>query len=199
LQAELSFQEWILHVRAGDPQAAAALVRRYAPLLERAIRPSLFRRRLHRVLEVTDISQAVLARFFRHAADGRFCLDRPEQVRKLLLRMVRNQVNDEARHHRALRRDHVRLERGFPQEGLELLADTAPEPGAVVAGRELVGELYRRLSDDERDLAEQRAQGRDWAALAAERGSTPDALRKQLARAFDRAARALGLGATTAT
>jgi DNA-directed RNA polymerase specialized sigma24 family protein len=195
LSEEVSFPDWVRRLRAGDERAAAALVRQYAPLLERAARLRLLRRRLHRVVEAPDVSQAVLARFFRLAAAGRFCLDRPEQVRKLLLRMTRNQVYDEARHHGARRRDHTRLAQGFPQERLDLVEDTAPAPGAVVASRELLGELYRRLSDDERDLAEQRAQGRDWATLAAERGSTPDALRKQLARAFGRAGRGLGLGA----
>jgi DNA-directed RNA polymerase specialized sigma24 family protein len=195
LSGELSFEEWVRHLRAGDERVAADLVRQYAPLLERAARVRLFRRRLHRVLEAPDISQAVLARFFRRTADGCFRLERPEQVRKLLLRMTRNQVFDEARHHRAHRRDHTRLAHGFPQEGLDLVVDTAPAPSAVVAGRELLGELYRRLTDDERDLAEQRARGRDWASIAAERGSTPDALRKQLARAFGRAGRGLGLGA----
>jgi hypothetical protein len=197
LTDELSFQDWIRHLRAGDERAAAELVRQYAPMLERAARLRLFRRRLHRVLEAPDISQTVLARFFRQTAAGCFHLERPEQVRKLLLRMTRNQICDEARHHRAHRRDHTRLAHGFPQEGLHLVVDTAPAPAAVVAGRELLGELYRRLNEDERDLAEQRAQGRDWASLAAERGSTPDALRKQLARAFDRAGRGLGLGAVS--
>jgi DNA-directed RNA polymerase specialized sigma24 family protein len=191
---ELSFREWIGHVRAGDEEAATELVRQYAPVLEKAVRRRLLRRRLHRVLEAPDVSQAVLARFFCQARAGRFCLERPEQVRKLLLRMARNQVSDEARHHRARRRDLTRLEDGFSQEGLELLEDTAPAPVAVVAWRELVVELFRRLSDDERELAEQRAEGRAWASLAAQRGSTPDALRKQLARAVDRAGRGLGLG-----
>jgi DNA-directed RNA polymerase specialized sigma24 family protein len=193
LPGELAFKEWMGRVRAGDQQAAAALVGRYAPLVEKSVRVRLFRLRLHRLLEAADVSQVVLARFFRHAAAGRLRLERPEQVRKVLLRMARNDVIDAARHHRAARRDHTRIERGFPQDGLELFEDTAPTPGAVVAARDLLGALFRRLSDEDRDLAEQRALGRDWAALAAERGTTPGALRKRLARALDRAGRTLGL------
>jgi hypothetical protein len=42
-------------------------------------------------------------------------------------------------------------------------------------------------------LADQRALNRDWAQIAAERGGTPEALRKKLVRAVDRVAQELGL------
>jgi len=42
--------------------------------------------------------------------------------------------------------------------------------------------------------AEQRALGRDWAAIAAERGDKPDALRVKLHRAIERVAKKLDLG-----
>jgi RNA polymerase sigma-70 factor (ECF subfamily) len=48
------------------------------------------------------------------------------------------------------------------------------------------------LPPPERYLAEQRAQGREWAGLAAEVGGTPEALRKRLGRALDRVLRELG-------
>jgi RNA polymerase sigma-70 factor (ECF subfamily) len=49
------------------------------------------------------------------------------------------------------------------------------------------------LSPEERDLADQRALNRDWAQIAAERGATPEALRKKLTRAINRVAHELGL------
>jgi hypothetical protein len=62
-----------------------------------------------------------------------------------------------------------------------------------VAGAELLHEFRRRLSADERQLADQRAAGLGWNEIAAERGESPEALRKQLARAIDRVSQELGL------
>ena len=63
----------------------------------------------------------------------------------------------------------------------------------IAVGRELLERVRRELTDDERELADQRALGRDWPEIAAERGATPDALRKKLTRALDRVAGRLGL------
>lgn len=48
----------------------------------------------------------------------------------------------------------------------------------------------QRLSDEERPLAERRAAGPAWAAIAAEMGGTAQSRRKQLERAVERVARA---------
>ena len=52
--------------------------------------------------------------------------------------------------------------------------------------RALWEEVRRRLSEEERRLADLRAQGCDWAEIAARLGGTAEACRKQLARAVDR-------------
>src|SRR5262249_43542519 len=54
-------------------------------------------------------------------------------------------------------------------------------------------EFRKRLTDEERRLAEHRAAGRGWADIAAECGGSPEALRKQLARGIDRVGQELGL------
>jgi hypothetical protein len=51
----------------------------------------------------------------------------------------------------------------------------------------------RRLTEEERRLADRRTAGREWAEIAAAWGRSPDALRKQLARGLDRVARELRL------
>jgi hypothetical protein len=56
----------------------------------------------------------------------------------------------------------------------------------MVAGRELLEEFRRRLSEEERALADLRAQGCEWPEIAARLGGTPEARRKQFARAVDR-------------
>ena len=49
------------------------------------------------------------------------------------------------------------------------------------------------LNEEERQIADLRSQGLDWAGVAAQLGGTPQARRMQLARAVDRVARELGL------
>jgi hypothetical protein len=63
----------------------------------------------------------------------------------------------------------------------------------VVAGEELLRAFRGRLTAEERDLAERRARGDSWAAIAAELGGDPDALRVRLGRAIDRVTAELGL------
>ncbi len=70
---------------------------------------------------------------------------------------------------------------------------TDPTASRVVSAREMLQTVWGRLSKDERWLAEQRALDRPWAELAAEVGTTPEALRKKHTRALDRVANELGL------
>jgi hypothetical protein len=61
-----------------------------------------------------------------------------------------------------------------------------PSPSRLVAGRELLDEFRRRLTESERSMADLRGQGYGWVEIAARMGSTAEACRKQLARAIDR-------------
>jgi RNA polymerase sigma-70 factor (ECF subfamily) len=189
-----AFAALVTRVRAGDPAAAAELVRQYEPEIRRVVRLRLTDVRLRRAVDSVDVCQSVLARFFVGVAAGEFDLAGPEQLVKLLARMARNRVIDHARREQAAARDR-RREQGS-DSALANLADRAETPSRVIAGRELLGEVHRRLSDEERYLAEQRQQGRDWADLAAELGKGPEGLRKQLTRALERVARELRLGET---
>jgi RNA polymerase sigma-70 factor (ECF subfamily) len=187
-----AFQDLIRRVRRGEEAAAAELVRTYEPEIRRAVRIRLTDPRLGRLFDSMDICQSVLANFFVRVAAGQFDLDQPEQLLKLLVTMARNKLKDQARKHRSDRRDNRRLQAGSP-DVLEGVADTGPSPSRIVAGQEMLREVRRQLSDEERFLADQRALGREWADIAAERHERPDALRKRLARAIDRVARQLGL------
>jgi RNA polymerase sigma-70 factor (ECF subfamily) len=183
--------ELLRRIRAGDGAAAAELVRLYEPELRRAVRVKLTDPRLRRVLDSLDVCQSVLGNFFVRAAAGQFELDSPRQLLGLLVTMARNKVLDHARRQQAGRRDQRRVA-GDP-EALEAVADPAPSPSQVLVGRELLERVRAGLSAEERDLADQRAAGRDWAVIAAEHGGSPEALRKKLARALDRVARQIGL------
>jgi RNA polymerase sigma-70 factor (ECF subfamily) len=185
------FRELIARVRAGDEAAARELVRTYEPTIRRTVRIRLADPRLRRVLDSMDICQSVFGSFFARAALGQYDLDDPQQLLRLLVNMSRKKLIDHERHERAARRDFTRTQAaGILEHDLAARAET---PSQEVAGAELLEEMRRRLSPEERRLAEMRAAGRDWVGIAAEEGDTPEALRKKLDRAVDRVAAELGL------
>ncbi len=194
-----SFQELIAQVRAGDEHAAAELVRRYEPAIRRAARVRLLDTRLNRLLDSMDICQSVMASFFVRTALGQFELDTPEQLLKLLATMTRNKLAGQVKGHGAARRDFRRVTAeqgdrdGEAQSGPERIAGHDPTPSRDLAARELLDEALRRLSAEERRILDCREQGGQWTEIAAELGSSPEAIRKRLARAVDRVAHELGL------
>src|SRR5262249_12856502 len=191
MSEEIAFQDLIRRVRAGDAKAADELVRSYEPAIRRAARVRLVDARLGRVLDSMDICQSVLASFFVRAALGQYELDKPEQLLKLLATMARNKLADHARQQQAVRRDNRRVEAG--SVGERQLAAPGSTPSQHIAAKEIFSEVQKRLTPDERILADHRAQGREWSDIAAELGGTPEALRKRLSRAIDRVADELGL------
>jgi RNA polymerase sigma factor (sigma-70 family) len=183
--SENNFSDFIRRVRAGDEEAARELVERYEPVIRREVRMRLRDPRLFSQLEWTDVCQSVMASFFVRAAAGQYDLGQPEDVLRLLVVMTRHKLSNQRRRNQAERRDYRRLEACTP-EFLDARSEQAPSPSRMVAGRELLEEFRRRLSDEERQVADLRGQGREWAEIAVELGGTPEARRKQLARAIDR-------------
>jgi RNA polymerase sigma-70 factor (ECF subfamily) len=184
------FQELIRRVRAGDECAAADLVRTYEPAIRRAARIRLVDSRLRRVFDSMDISQSVFASFFVRAALGQYELDKPEQLLKLLVDMSHKKLADHAREQTAARRDYRRVRSAAHDD--EFVANGL-SPALQAQGKELLQEFRKRLSAEERQLADERALGRQWEQIAAARGGSAEALRKRLARAVDRIAQELDL------
>jgi RNA polymerase sigma-70 factor (ECF subfamily) len=186
-----TFRDLMRRVRAGDAAAATELVRTYEPAIRRAVRVRLEDTRLQRLCDSMDICQSVLASFFLRATAGQYDLEQPEQLFKLLVSMARNKLTDEARRQAAECRGGGRVAEG------EVRAldrpDPAGSPSEQLIGQELLDEFRKRLSDEERQLADRRALGQEWTDIAAELGGSPEALRKRLTRAVDRVARELGL------
>jgi RNA polymerase sigma factor (sigma-70 family) len=190
----------IRRVRAGDEAAATELVRRYEPTIRRRLRIWLRLQdpALRRAFDSADVCQSVLASFFARTALGQYDLESPGQVGALLVKMARHKLLHRVSWHRAGRRD-VRRERhgdgGDDGDPASAAVSADPSPSACAAGRDLLEQVRRRLTAEERALVERRGQGYDWAAIAAELGGTAEARRKQLARALDRVAGDLGLDA----
>jgi RNA polymerase sigma-70 factor (ECF subfamily) len=133
----------------------------------------------------------VLGSFFIRVATGQYKLETPEQLLKLLTTMARNKLISQARRQHAQRRDRRRSTSDSPDE--VLLKSPDPSPSKQVALRDLLQEVDRRLSPEERRILALRNAGQDWASVALELGATAEALRRRLSRALDRVAEELGL------
>lgn len=188
---DTAFRDLIGRVRAGDEAAATQLVRDYEPVIRRVVRIQLRDRRLRRVLDSLDICQSVLRSFFVRAALGQYELSTPQELLNLLSRIARHKLADQVKQHQRECRDVRRVESGSLDE--RAIAAVASSPSEHVANQELLAEFRKRLSADERHLAEQRALGRGWAEIAAAAGGSPEGLRKKLGRAVARIGRELGL------
>jgi RNA polymerase sigma-70 factor (ECF subfamily) len=180
-----TFASFIRRIREGDEEAARELVERYEPVIRREVRMRMRDPRLYSRFDWTDICQSVMVSFFSRAALGQYDLEQPDQLPRLLVAMTRHKLAKQVRRHGAERRDYRRLEGADPAY-LAGQAAAGASPSRLVAGRELLAEFRRRLSDEERLLADLRGQGCEWAEIAAKLGGTPQARRKQLARAIDR-------------
>jgi hypothetical protein len=110
---------------------------------------------------------------------------------RLLGSMVRHKAAAEARRQNAQCRDQRRNE--ADDAAVQEALTPEPSPSRIVAGRELLQQFRQRLSEQERQLADLRGQGREWNDIAAELGESAEALRKRLERGIRRVARALGL------
>jgi RNA polymerase sigma-70 factor (ECF subfamily) len=185
------FDDLILRLRSGDPRAAEELVRKYEPVIRLEVRCRLRDRRLRRAFDSMDVCQSVLGSFFVRAAAGQYDLEQPDQLRKLLVGMARKKLLVQIRREQAQCRDIRRLE---PIDQDECAAIAAhPSPSGQCEAKDLLHHVQQRLTTEERQLAEMRAQGQQWPDIAAQVGGTPRGRRMQLSRALDRVARELGL------
>lgn len=178
-------------IEHGDQAAVETFVRCYEAEIRRAIRVRLTDPRLRRVLDSADVCQSVFANFFVRVALGEYDLNHPADIAALLIAMARNKLLDQVRHLHARKRDQRRV--AADDAGLAVTMAPQESPSQIVAGRDLAAEVRKRLTDDERQLADLRGAGLEWPEIAAQLHAQPDALRKKLTRALDRIAAELGL------
>jgi RNA polymerase sigma-70 factor (ECF subfamily) len=186
-----AFVDLICRLRAGDPRAAEELVRAYESAIRMEVRCRLRDPRLRRTFDSMDVCQSVLASFFVRAAAGAYDLEQPDQLRKLLVGMARKKLLFQVRKQRAQCRDVRRLEPISRDDCAAVASD--PRPSRQYEALDLLHNFQQRLTPEERQLADLRAQGREWQDIAAQVGGTPSGRRKQLTRAINRIARELGL------
>ena len=188
-QESFSFNSLMFRLRSGDSDAATELVHQYEPEVRRFVRFRLFSSSLRRIIDSMDISQSVLARFFVQLEAGEINITSHEQLRSLLMVMTRNHLFDVARRQQAQKRDV----RKIVTDEFEMVADSGDTPSKQIADAEILDLMQARLSDDERHLVQERLDGKPWEEIATELKSTAEAVRKQMTRAIDRAAKELGV------
>ena len=192
MSVKLSLEQLMQRLALGDEDAAEELLRDYEPEVRRFVRFRLSSPTIRRFVDSLDVTQSVFAKFFVELRRGQISLQNSQQLRGFLFTMARNKLFDKTRREHAAKRDARRLS---AQDGAarDSLTDDAPTPSEQLANNELVEMIRRQLSEDDLYLVEQRFDGRAWDDLADELGSTPDAIRKRMTRAVDRAARELGV------
>lgn len=169
-------------IREGSTEAAAALLRHFEPQVRRVIRAHLRKsEKLQRIVDCSDIYQSVFAAFIVSFNEGIIAIESPIEMIKLLSAMVRNKVVDYGR-----RCDNRITVLAAPQDWAAMDGNEET-PSQLMVLRELLEMLQDRLTPLEIEIIQQRSEGRSWADLAKDEDTTPDALRKKIKRAFERA------------
>jgi hypothetical protein len=112
--------------------------------------------------------------------EGRFELNRPEELAKLLSAMVRFKVATKARRLSVTLREVLELDESKDR------ADSGPGPEKPVDDRDSLETILKQFEEDELELLIRRLDDQPWSEIAVAVGGTAEGLRKKLARALER-------------
>ena len=179
------FPELIRLARCGDEDAAARLTRASSSRSSggscgSGCAAGRTTERLRPELDSADICQSIFKSLFVGLRGGRFELDQPEQLQKLLSAMVRLKVANRARRLSVTLREVLEVD--APRERV----DSGSGPEKAVDDKELLDTILKQFAPDELDLLVRRLDDQPWPAIAKAAGGTAEALRKKLARALER-------------
>jgi hypothetical protein len=191
LDRQRSADAEVCRLRPGDTAAAERLMLEYESVISPEVHSYLGDRRLRRAFDSMDVCQAVPGSLLVIAAAWRFERAWLQHLLRLLKGMARKKLLHEVRRERAVRRDVRRVEPAVPENRKG--AGREQTPSRVLARRELLQQAPDRLSPEERDRMDRRAQGHEWGAIAAELGGKPEGRAKHLGGVLDGMARQLGL------
>lgn len=177
-------------IKQGNQNSATEFFRQYEPEVRRFIRFRMTDPRLRRLFDSVDVCQSVMARFFNHVRAGRISVEHPLQLLKLLTTMARNSLLDHAR--KAKVRHRISGHDADPDLILNL-KDPASAAVNQIEQADLVTLIRKQMRPDEQLALDKWMLGHGWDALSIEFSCEPDAIRKKLTRAIDRATKELGL------
>jgi RNA polymerase sigma-70 factor (ECF subfamily) len=179
-----SFQELMVRLRAGSPDAAARVFDRFAGRLI-----ALARRRLdgplRAKLDAEDVLQSVYRSFFRRCDRGEFHLDGWDGLWSLLVLLTVRKCGRQAEHYRAARRDVRREDTPVPPGlGGDAWEATGrePTPEEAVVLAETVESLLRGLDGRDRAIVTLSLQGYTVAEVSDEIGRTQRTVQRVLER-----------------
>jgi RNA polymerase sigma factor (sigma-70 family) len=153
-------------LRAGDPEAAADLFRRYAARLARLAEQHLGRKLAARV-GGEDVVQSVFRTFFRRSAAGEFQIDDSSHLWRLLVTLTLRKARDQARHHLAGKRDAGREAPATDIPNAEVLSGE-PSPAEAAELVDQIESLLRGLPELHCHVLERRLEGHPVADIALE-------------------------------
>jgi hypothetical protein len=190
-----TFVELMDRARGGEPDATEWLVREFEPEIRREAGFLLRRNRLSRKVGQSDICQSVIGRLFVGLYAGRFDVSNPEDLARILKRMVKNRVADAARYWKSQARDYEREAEPILDHPRDPIAAQSTASERVMRS-ELLAEFERRLTPVERTILGLHRDKTSWAEIAAKVGSdNPEAIRKRFERTVDRVCQELELPA----
>jgi len=155
-QARILLNRW----RSGDEDAARELFQIYEERLLGLARQRISQRFGSR-LDPEDVVQSVFRTFFTRSKEGKFQVEKADDVWKLLARITVHKTFRQIAFHRAAKRN-VNMEKAQgddPQDYVLSLLDRGPTPEMANQFLDQVEHLVNRLSPNHREILELRMQG----------------------------------------
>jgi RNA polymerase sigma factor (sigma-70 family) len=178
------FHDLIGRVRSGDENAARVLVSQFEPFMLRVVRFRMRHRedydRLRHDIGSIDVCQSVFKSLFARLKGGRFDLNEPKDMEKLLSAMIRLKIANKARRLSVIWRE---VSSALVQGDL---VDPHPGPEKPTEDKDLTETVCELFTVDELEILNRRLDDQSWPEIAAALGRSAEAVRKQLERAFER-------------
>ncbi len=155
-QARILLNRW----RNGDEDAARELFQIYEERLLGLARQRISQRFGSR-LDPEDVVQSVFRTFFTRSQEGKFQVEKPDDVWKLLARITVHKTFRQIAFHRAAKRN-VNMEKSQGDDSQDYvlsLLDRGPTPEIANQFLDQVEHLVNRLRPDHRQILELRLQG----------------------------------------
>jgi RNA polymerase sigma-70 factor (ECF subfamily) len=155
-QARILLNRW----RSGDEDAARELFQIYEERLLGLARQRISQRFGSR-LDPEDVVQSVFRTFFTRSKEGKFQVEKADDVWKLLARITVHKTFRQIAFHRAAKRN-VNMEKtqgDDPHDYVLSLLDRGPTPEMANQFLDQVEHLVNRLSPNHREILELRMQG----------------------------------------
>ena len=183
-----SFDDLMVRLRAGDPEAAAQVFERFARRLIGLARGRLGRQ-VRRKVDPEDVLQSVFRSFFARQVSGQFQFEGWDGLWGMLVLLTLRKCGRKARHLRAacrdVRRETVDGNDAAGPPGFEGLA-REPSPAEAAALTDLMEELLRRSPESERPILTLSLQGYTQPEISDRVGCTERTVRRVLTRMRER-------------